>query len=237
MIGGLLVTINSWMSGAAGLAALGCFLWGVVSVILSPCHLASIPLIVSYVAGQEKVLHVRSAVLYALTFTLGLFITIALVGVICALLGRMLGDVGSWWTILVGVILLWVSLDMLGIHSLSMSGSLMARLRVRGIGGAFLLGLAYGVLSGSCTFGFMAPILAIVTVQQEVLAGSLMMLLFALGHCLPIAIAGSSTALVRRLTESSTWQGAGLWFRRGAGVLIAGLGVYFILQPFMNGRA
>lgn len=235
MISDLLLTINGWMSGGIGIAALGCFLWGVVSVTLSPCHLASIPLIVSYVAGQKTLLRPRSAVFYAVTFTLGLFITIALIGIICSLLGRMLGDVGSWWTILVGVVLLWVSLDMLGIQSLSMSGSLMARLRVRGIGGAFILGLAYGVLSGSCTFGFMAPILAIVTVQQKVVAGSVMMILFALGHCLPIAIAGSSTALVRKLTENSTWQGAGLWFRRGAGVLIAGLGVYFILQPLVNG--
>ncbi len=83
----------------------------------------------------------------------------------------------------------------------------------------------------------MAPILAIVTVQQKVLAGLVMMLLFAIGHCLPIAVAGSSAALVRRLTKSSAWQGAGLWFHRGAGVLIAGLGVYFILQPFVSGRA
>ena len=40
-----------------------------------------------------------------------------------------------------------------GVKACSMSGSLMARLRVKGLGGAFLLGLAYGVLSGSCTFG------------------------------------------------------------------------------------
>lgn len=51
MINDILLTINEWMSGGTGVAALGCFLWGVVSVALSPCHMASIPLIVSYVAG------------------------------------------------------------------------------------------------------------------------------------------------------------------------------------------
>jgi cytochrome c-type biogenesis protein len=115
-----------------------------------------------------------------------------------------------------------------------MSGSLLYRLKLRGIHGAFGLGLAYGVLSGTCTFGFIAPILAIVTVQQKILAGSAMMILFAAGHCLPIALAGSSTAMVRKLTESCAWQGAGVWFRRGAGAVIALLGIYFIIGSFAN---
>ena len=235
MIADLLITINEWMAGGSNSAALGCFLWGVASVALSPCHIASIPLIVSYVAGQEKGLRTRSATFYAAAFTIGLFITIACVGVVCALLGRMLGDVGPWWTIVVGAILIWVALDMLGIQACSLSGGLMARLSVRGIGGAFLLGLAYGILSGSCTFGFIAPILAIITVQEKIATGILFIVLFGVGHCIPIAIAGSSAALVRRVLENGRFRQSGLWFRRMAGVAIAGLGIYFILQPFVNG--
>lgn len=234
MINDLLVTINRWMASGAGIAALGCFLWGVVSVVLSPCHLASIPLIVSYVAGQEKGLHARGAAFYAAAFTIGLFLTIALAGIICSLLGRMFGDLGPWWTIIVGALLVWVALDMLGVKACSISGSLMARLRVRGVGGAFLLGQAYGLLSGSCTFGFIAPILAIITVQQAVAHGVLFIVLFGLGHCIPIAMAGSSAALVRRILENSRFQQGGLWFRRLAGLAIAGLGGYFMIQPFVG---
>lgn len=232
MIDNLLITINEWMAGGLSIAALGCFLWGGVSVMLSPCHMASIPLIISYVAGQEKSTHVKSAALYAVVFTIGLFITIALLGIICWFLGRMLGDVGPWWTIIVGAILFWVALDMLGVQACSMSGSLMARLRFRGISGAFLLGLAYGILSGSCTFGFIAPILAIITVQEKIATGILFIVLFGIGHCLPIAIAGSSTALVRNLLANSRFQQSGLWFRRIAAIVIMALGSYFIIQPF-----
>jgi cytochrome c-type biogenesis protein len=113
-----------------------------------------------------------------------------------------------------------------------MRGSLLYRLNLRGSHGAFGLGLAYGVLSGSCTFGFIAPILAIVTVQERIVTGSLMMILFATGHCLPMA--GSSTAMVRKLTENSAWQGVGMWFQRSAGVVNAGLGIYFIASPFAS---
>jgi cytochrome c biogenesis protein CcdA len=48
------------------------FVGGVVSVVLSPCHMASIPLIVSYVAGQEKGLYAKGAAFYAAAFTIGL---------------------------------------------------------------------------------------------------------------------------------------------------------------------
>ncbi len=215
------------------MAAVGCFLWGLVSVLFSPCHLASIPLIVAYVAGQETAVNPRQAGWYAGAFTLGLFVTIAVIGIVCALLGRMLGDVGIWWQVLVGGVLVWVSLGMLGVEACSMPDSVLYRLNLRGLRGALGLGLAYGVLSGSCTFGFVAPILAIVTVQQKVITGSVMMILFAIGHCLPIVIAGSFSALAREITENSTWQGAGFWVRKGAGVVIGMLGLYFILNPLV----
>ncbi len=229
-----LLTINSWMMTGTLLAAIGCFLWGMVSVVFSPCHLASIPLIVSYVAGQEKALNAKSAVHYSVAFTVGLFITIALVGAACALLGRMLGDVGPYWTILVGAVLIWVAADMMGLAKCSMGGSLLGLIKIKGLPGAFTLGLAYGILSGSCTFGFIAPILAIITIQQKVLTGVLFIVLFGIGHSIPIAVAGSSTATVRKLLESSSFHEGGLWFRKCAGAAIGLLGCYFILRPFVG---
>lgn len=234
MLDAIFLTVNQWMTGGIGVAAAGCFLWGGISVLFSPCHLASIPLIVGYVGGQEKMVQPKQAVIYSVLFTSGLFITIALVGFACAWLGRMLGDVGSWWQILVGIILIWVALGMLGVEKCSVSGNLLYRLNLKGKWGAFLLGTAYGVLSGSCTFGFIAPILAIITVQEKVATGVILIVLFALGHCLPIVIAGSSTAMVKKLLENSTWNGAGIWFRKLAGTTIAILGGYFILTPFLN---
>ncbi len=124
---------------------------------------------------------------------------------------------------------------MLGVEKCNLSGGRLQKLNVRGLRGALFLGLAYGVLSGSCTFGFIAPILAIITVQQKVMTGVLLSLLFALGHCLPIMIAGSSTAAVRRLTESDAWIASGGWFKKSAGVVIGLLGIYFIGSPFLIG--
>jgi cytochrome c-type biogenesis protein len=229
------ITVNEWIAGGTAIAALGCFLWGMISVVFSPCHLASIPLIVAYVGGQNQILKPRQAAHYAVAFTAGLFITIALVGIVCALLGRMLGDVGNYWQILVGLVLVWVALGMFGVQKCSLSGGLfLNRLNLKGVFGAFALGLAYGILSGACTFGFIAPILAIITIQQKIATGVLFILLFATGHCIPIVAAGSSTALVKGIMENSHWQGAGNWFRKGAAVIICMIALYFITNPFLS---
>lgn len=86
MLEQFLLTVNQWMAGGIAIAAIGCFLWGMVSVALSPCHMASIPLIVGYVGGQDSGVKARSAATDAIAFTGGLFLTIALVGIVCALL-------------------------------------------------------------------------------------------------------------------------------------------------------
>ncbi len=234
MIESFFLTVNQWMTGGASLALVGCFVWGMVSVLFSPCHLASIPLMVAYVGGQRQQPRPLQAMQYSIAFTTGLFFSIAAIGLICALLGRMLGDVGDYWQILVGLVLVWVSLGMFGVKGCSMSGGFLYRLKFKGLLGALGLGAAYGTLSGSCTFGFIAPILAVITVQHQVASGVMMILLFAVGHCIPIVIAGSSTALVRRILENSAWQGAGNWFRKGAGALIGLLGIYFILTPLVS---
>ena len=64
--------------------------------------------------------------------------------------------------------------------------------------------------------------------------GLLLITLFAVGHCLPILAAGTSTALVGRLIENQAWQRTGDWFRKGAGGVILLLAIYFIGNPFIG---
>jgi len=227
MLAEAVIAINGWIAQADSMAMIGAFLWGMISVLFSPCHLASIPLLVAYVGGQREILAPRQAVGYALFFSGGLFLTIIGVGVSCAFLGRMLGDVGPWWRIPVGLLLIWVGLGMTGVAKCAMGVNL-SRWRIKGLSGALLLGLAYGLLSGICTFGFIAPILGIITLQQKVVSGILLILVFAAGHCLPLVVAGTFSAVVRNALASHHWQRAADWFRRLAALLIIGLGAYFI---------
>lgn len=224
-----LVTINMWMADTFGYALVGCFLWGMVSVLFSPCHMASIPLMIGYVAGQDHTVKEGEAGGYAVTFSAGLFLSIAVVGAICSLLGRMMGDVSPLWGLPIGCLLVWLGLDLMGVAACRLPGKSLSRFSLRGYKGAFILGGSYGILSGACTFGFIAPILAVITVQQRVLEGLILVLAFAAGHCLPIAVAGSSVALSQRMLESRGMQTAVFWGRKAAGLIVIGVGIYFLL--------
>lgn len=226
----ILLEINTWITGSLGLAILGCFLWGIVSVLFSPCHLASIPLMVGYVAGQSNAVKSKEAVGYAGIFGLGLFISIAIVGGVCSILGRMMGDVSPLFSLAVGALLIWLGFDLMGIAKCRLPGKHIGNFSMRGYSGAFLLGGSYGILSGACTFGFIAPILAIITVQQRIMEGILLILIFALGHCLPIVLAGSSVAFSQRLLQAKGMQTASLWGRRFAGAIVSCIGAYFMLS-------
>lgn len=228
-----LLTINTWMTGSFSIAVVGCLLWGLVSVLLSPCHLASIPLMVGYVAGQGTLVQGRQAAGYAVLFSFGLFLSIAAVGIVCSLLGRMLGDISPYWNIPIGGLFIWLGLSLAGVSACILPGGNLGRLQMRGYFGAFVLGLAYGILSGACTFGFIAPILAIITVQDEVAKGLSLILFFALGHCLPIVIAGSSAALAQKLLAGKGMQTTTIWGRRIAGGLVVAIGGYFVLTPVL----
>mgnify|MGYP000847062431 FL=1 len=229
MLDEFLVTINLWMADTFTYAVAGCFLWGMVSVLFSPCHMASIPLMIGYVAGQDHTVKGCEAGGYAVTFSAGLFLSIAVVGGICSLLGRMMGDVSPLWGFLVGGLLVWLGLDFMGVAACRLSGKGLSRFSMRGYKGAFVLGASYGILSGACTFGFIAPILAVITVQQKILEGLILVLVFAAGHCLPIAVAGSSVALSQRMLESRGMQTAVFWGRKAAGLIVIGVGIYFLL--------
>ncbi len=230
----ILLQINTWLTVSPGVALPASFLWGMVAVLLSPCHMASIPLLVAYVAGQNIIPAPREAARYAVLFAIGIFITIMVVGLVCTAAGRMLGDVGTWWQAAVGVLLLWVAWTLFRPPRCSATGTVLGRFRIQGVKGAFVLGLAYGFLSGVCTFGFIAPILGIITLQKEVVTGVAMLVLFGIGHCLPLVACGMFSARSMELLHSHSGRKTVAMARKLAAVVIAVLGCYFFSLPFLG---
>lgn len=228
------LAINTWMSHGGTFAYAGSFLWGLVSVLLSPCHLASIPLLIAYVAGQRLIPPPRQAARFAMLFAGGIFLTIMTIGLVCALIGRMLGDIGPGWQALVGGLLLWVAWTLFRPPQCSATGNVLARMQIQGATGAFILGLAYGFLAGVCTFGFIAPILGLITLQRQMLTGIAMLVLFAIGHCLPLILCGVFSARTMALLHSHAGQRVVAVMRKLAALVIAGLGGYFLYLTWIG---
>ena len=81
MIEDLFTILYNAMTGSIWLAIIASFSWGVLSILLSPCHLSSIPLVVGYISSQGKI-SIRRTFIISLVFSLGILITIGLIGVI-----------------------------------------------------------------------------------------------------------------------------------------------------------
>ncbi|MDZ4181612.1 MAG: cytochrome c biogenesis protein CcdA, partial [Candidatus Cloacimonadaceae bacterium] len=108
MIMSIFERLSAALYASPGLAMGAAFLWGVLSVLLSPCHIASIPLIVGYVSGQKDPGTLKALKLSTF-FTIGILIMMAIIGVITGLMGKILGDVGTWTEPVMGVIFLFVA--------------------------------------------------------------------------------------------------------------------------------
>ena len=225
--------LTTAMSGRFGVALAAAFGWGVLSILLSPCHLSSIPLIVGYISAQGLATTKRSVSL-SLTFAVGILITIALVGLVTAGLGRMMGDVGTWGNMVVAAVFFIIGLYLLDILKLSWGGSLGTSTGRRGWIGALSLGLLFGIGLGPCTFAFLAPVLGVVfSVSTTSFVGAASLIgAFGLGHCAVIAAAGSLTHLVQRYLKWTSRSSGATWLRRVAGVFVLFGGLYFIYISF-----
>ncbi len=215
----IMVRVATGLTADGSAAYWAAFLWGLVSILFSPCSLASIPLIIGYVGGYEEEGKTRRAFWFATVFSTGIFLAITAVGVITAMLGRVMGDIGGGWKWLLVALLVAVALALFDLLPLGFLSRLQPKPGRKGLPGAFLLGLGYGAVSGPCLFGFMMPILALIAVQASFWRGLMLTLIFALAHCLPIIIGGTSVALVKRLLAAKAMGVTSLVFRRGAGVL------------------
>ena len=233
MLDDLFTWLTLAMSETFGIALFAALGWGVISILLSPCHLSSIPLVIGYISsqGQEGA---RRSYSISLVFGVGILITIAIIGVITASAGRMMGDVGVWGNIIVAGVFVVVGLYLMDIVKLSWSGIMPQTSLARGWKGALLLGLIFGIGLGPCTFAYMAPVLGVVfsVATTKPLQALSLIGAFGIGHCAVIVLAGGAAGTVQKYLNWTDRSKGALWMKRSAGVLVLLGGVYYISTAF-----
>jgi cytochrome c-type biogenesis protein len=205
------------------------FLWGILSVLLSPCHLASIPLIVGYIDGQGRI-STRRAFFISTLFAMGILITIGAIGVVTAAGGRMMGDVGAWGNYFVALIFFLVGLHLLDVIPMPWSGPGRLGVRYRGMLAAFILGLVFGIALGPCTFAYMAPMLGITfrVAAENLPYGISLLAIYGLGHGAVIVTAGTFTEIVQRYLHWNERSKGAFILRNICGILVILGGLYLI---------
>lgn len=226
---GLLATLTRAVEGAPQLALGAAFVWGILSILLSPCHLSSIPLIVGFI-GEQQNLTTRRAFAISTAFAVGILVTIALLGAVTAALGRMMGDVGRYGNYLVAAIFFLVGLHLIGVIPAPWPGPGQVGLKQRGLIAGFVLGLVFGIALGPCTFAYMAPMLGVTlrVATTNVVYGIALLLAFGIGHCSVIVAAGTSAEAVQQYLQWNEQSRGADILRKVCGILVLLGGVYLV---------
>ena len=222
-------SLTTAVSGSALIALFAAFIWGVLSILLSPCHLASIPLIVGFINDQEK-MTTKRAFLLAFLFASGILITITVIGTITAVSGRMLGNLGALTNYIVAIIFIIIGLHLFDVISMPWKGFGQVKMKGRGLFAALILGLVFGVAIGPCTFAYMAPMLAVTfkASTEDMTYGIFLLLFYGIGHCSVIVFAGTFTEWIQKYLNWNEKSRGAVILKKICAVLVVLAGFYLI---------
>ncbi|MGH2271113.1 cytochrome c biogenesis CcdA family protein [Anaerohalosphaeraceae bacterium U12dextr] len=225
----LFTQLTRAVEGTWFIAVTASFIWGILSILLSPCHLASIPLIVGFIDEQGKI-STKRAFWISTLFAVGILITIGVIGAITAALGRMMGDVGRYGNYFVALIFFVVGLHLLEVIPMPWSGPGQVGMKRKGMLAAFILGLVFGIALGPCTFAYMAPMLGVTfkLASTHLAYGILLLLVYGIGHCSVIVFAGTFTEVIQRYMNWNEQSRGSAILKKLCGVLVLLGGLYMI---------
>lgn len=195
---------------------------------LSPCTFPTVMLIIGYVGGKKQTSRMHSFYL-SLAFVLGIAFTLSALGVAASMLGRIfLGSNVIWYIVAFTAIIM--GLYLLGYFNFNFNfnyspASLKRLGKNKGVFGAFLLGLPFGLAASPCTTPVTATVLAYSAAKGSPVVGFFLLFVFALGRSIPLLLAGTFTGFIKNLAFMQRW---GDMIQKISGLVLIGLGLYFL---------
>ena len=182
---------STYQTGAfyiAPLILLLSFFAGVIAS-LSPCTLGMLPLVIGYVGGYSKDGN-KKLLIQLLSFSIGLSLVLSVIGVVCALTGRVFTNIASPILILLfASVILILGLNLLGLLNLSFP-SFVKKMPQNKTGSLFLfpflVGVFFALAASPCSSPILASIMAVATVSTNVFFSIALLFMFALGQSLII---------------------------------------------------
>lgn len=230
MINDLLEQLSSVISQNIWLAPLIAFFGGLITAF-TPCSLSSVPLIIGYVGGYAGN-DTKKAFRYSLAFCGGMAITFTALGTAASLLGRLMQFSGSWWYLILGLLMILMALQTWEIINIIPQSALISKNTRRGYLGAAIAGVLGGLFASPCATPVLIALLAVVAREGNIVWGVVLLLLYSLGHSLLLMIAGTSVGFVKQLSRSERYGRVSQILKIIMGSIILLLGFYLLYLGF-----
>lgn len=216
----LLMAEQLWAAPLLSLAA------GILTSF-TPCSLASVPMLLACVGAVEA--DRKKSVRLSLCMAAGMAVTFGIFGSVASFIGHRMHEAGHWWTVLMGILMIFMALQVLGVINIIPHIHLSKYGTKKGYAGAFLTGALSGVFASHCAIPVMVALLALVAdLGRNAWWGVLLMVLYALGHSMLLVGTGIGYSYVERIASDQRYSRTGVWLRRILGILICCVGVLLI---------
>lgn len=175
------------------------FLGGLVASV-SPCSLAMLPIIIGYVGGYSEQKSGKT-LLQMFMFVLGTAIVFSVIGIACALTGKVfVAFAGGYFGLLLASIVLVMGLKLVGVLDFDFPVLIKEMPKSEGHN-VFLypviLGMVFALAGTPCSTPILAAIMAFASLSANLTQAILMLFLFALGQGLILIVAGFLTSRLK----------------------------------------
>ncbi len=199
---------------------------------LTPCMLSMLPITIGYIGGYEAKSRIE-ATAQSTWFSLGLATTLAGLGIVASLLGKVYGQVGIGLPIIVSIIAILMGLNLLEALPLPMpsfdSMGWISQDLPKGVR-SYLLGLTFGLVASPCSTPVLATLLAWVSTTGDLILGGVLLLFYTMGYVTPLILAGTFIANIKKFLEIRKWSS---WITPTSGILLVGFGVFSLLSRML----
>lgn len=208
------------------------FLGGLLAS-LSPCSLGILPIIAAYIGGygetSENGANLKNF-MQLLFFVLGLSLILTIIGIICALTGRVFASaLGAYWILIIASLILVMGLNLVGWLDLPMPVIVKKMPKNNGTSlflYPFCIGALFALATTPCSTPILAGIMSFATLSKNIFYAASMLFLFALGQGVIIVLVGLSASFLKNAKKFSNF-GEILLKVSGILLILSSIFIYF----------
>ena len=228
-----LINVFSSSAQAWQVLLIASFMGGVLASV-SPCSIAMLPLIVGYIGGYSKE-SIFKTFIQLCCFILGTSIVFTIVGIICAVTGKVFASAfGGYFTLIIASVLLILGLKLFGLLDFEIPTIIKSMPQNRH-NSVFLypvlLGMTFALGGTPCSTPILAGIMAFAAIGKNLGLAILMLFLFSIGQGVIILVAGLFTSVLKNMRSMAAFTEWGLKF---SGLLLVVASLYLFWRVFSS---